>query len=198
MAPPGLTLPLRLVATILVSRVNRNVPGFHRPPLPLGLDSSLHPVLFTQPSSPSLTMPANSSSPPRLLPPALICTTSSPHPVLLPPFSHTTSCIHPEQDVVWLDHGHVDPIHLSYHPPRLPADVLSEVKEGFGNQIHLCRDRGFNPGHLTPRTPVHLILGLGLDLSTVDLWFVPFLESVDGAGHGAVSIGWLTFSIPEL
>nr|CAD7394931.1 unnamed protein product [Timema cristinae] len=25
-------------------------------------------------------------------------------------------------------------------------DVLSEVKEGFGNQINLCRDRGFNPG----------------------------------------------------
>nr|CAD7452334.1 unnamed protein product [Timema tahoe] len=49
---------------------------------------------------------------PSLLPPALICTTSSPHPVILPPFSHTTSCIHPEQEVVWLDHDHVDPIQL--------------------------------------------------------------------------------------
>nr|CAD7598736.1 unnamed protein product [Timema genevievae] len=49
-----------------------------------------------------------------LLPPALICTTSSPHPVLLPPFSHTTSCIHPEQEVVWLDHDRVDPSQLQY------------------------------------------------------------------------------------
>nr|CAD7454353.1 unnamed protein product [Timema tahoe] len=52
------------------------------------------------------------SPPPSLLPPALICTTSSPHPVLLPPFSHTTSCIHPEQEVVWLDHDRVDSIQL--------------------------------------------------------------------------------------
>nr|CAD7258606.1 unnamed protein product [Timema shepardi] len=38
------------------------------------------------------------SPPPSLLPLALICTTPSPHPVLLPPLSHTTSCIHPEQE----------------------------------------------------------------------------------------------------
>nr|CAD7407184.1 unnamed protein product [Timema poppensis] len=76
------------------------------PPPPLSLDSSLHPVLFSQPSAPSLTMPANHSPPPSLLPPAFICTTSSPHTVLLPPLSHTTSCIHPEQDVVWLNHDH--------------------------------------------------------------------------------------------
>nr|CAD7611099.1 unnamed protein product [Timema genevievae] len=37
---------------------------------------------------------------------------------------------------------------------------MQEVKEGFGNQINLCRDRGFNPGppeqkscHLAPRPP---------------------------------------------
>nr|CAD7570903.1 unnamed protein product [Timema californicum] len=29
----------------------------------------------------------------------------------------------------------------------LDAELLSEVKEGFGNQINLCRDRGLNPGH---------------------------------------------------
>nr|CAD7453369.1 unnamed protein product [Timema tahoe] len=40
------------------------------------------------------------SPPPSLLPPALICTISSPHPVLLPSFSHTTSCIHPEQEML--------------------------------------------------------------------------------------------------
>nr|CAD7435130.1 unnamed protein product [Timema monikensis] len=32
------------------------------------------------------------SPPPSRLPPALICTTSSPHPVLLPPLSHTNYC----------------------------------------------------------------------------------------------------------
>nr|CAD7456306.1 unnamed protein product [Timema tahoe] len=31
--------------------------------------------------------------------------------------------------------------------------ILSEVKEGFGNQINLCRDRGLNPG------PLHRIRG---------------------------------------
>nr|CAD7196264.1 unnamed protein product [Timema douglasi] len=59
-----------------------------QPPLPLNLESSLYPVLSSQPSSPSLIMPANRSS--TLLTvsysPALICTTSIPHPVLLPSF----------------------------------------------------------------------------------------------------------------
>nr|CAD7429627.1 unnamed protein product [Timema monikensis] len=36
---------------------------FSQPPLHLSLDSSLQPVLSSQPSSPSLTMPANHSSP---------------------------------------------------------------------------------------------------------------------------------------
>nr|CAD7595111.1 unnamed protein product [Timema genevievae] len=52
------------------------------------------------------------SPPPSLIPPALICKTPSPHTVLLPPFSHRTSCIHPEQEVAWLDHDRVDPIQL--------------------------------------------------------------------------------------
>nr|CAD7446023.1 unnamed protein product [Timema bartmani] len=30
--------------------------------------------------------------------------------------------------------------------------ILSEVKEGFGNQINLCRDRGLNPGPLTQKS----------------------------------------------
>nr|CAD7571795.1 unnamed protein product [Timema californicum] len=46
--------------------------------------------------------------------PALICTTSIPHPVFLPPLSHTTSCIHPEKEVFWLDHDRVDPIQLQF------------------------------------------------------------------------------------
>ncbi|CAG2069586.1 unnamed protein product, partial [Timema podura] len=28
----------------------------------------------------------------------------------------------------------------------------SEVKEGFGNQIHLCRDRGLNPRPLVQKS----------------------------------------------
>nr|CAD7425116.1 unnamed protein product [Timema monikensis] len=122
MAPPGLTLPLRLVATILVSRVNRNVPGFHR--VRGEGKSFILGVCIVQFS-------AGFSS-------------------------HRVSAI---------------------MGALIAAQIVVRTK--------LC-------------IVVHLILGLGLDLSTVDLWFVPFLESVDGAGHGAVSIGWLTFSIPEL
>nr|CAD7431849.1 unnamed protein product [Timema monikensis] len=33
----------------------------------------------------------------------------------------------------------------AWHSPH-SQDVLSEVKEGFGNQINLCRNRGLNPG----------------------------------------------------
>nr|CAD7429418.1 unnamed protein product [Timema monikensis] len=52
------------------------------------------------------------SPPPSFLPLALICTTSSSHPVLLPPLIYMTFCIHPEQEVVWLDHDSLDPIQL--------------------------------------------------------------------------------------
>nr|CAD7569972.1 unnamed protein product [Timema californicum] len=52
----------------------------------------------------------------------------------------------------------------AWHSPN-SQDVLSEVKEGFGNQINLCWDRGFNPGRqhrsLTPypwtARPRHLV-----------------------------------------
>nr|CAD7604455.1 unnamed protein product [Timema genevievae] len=53
-----------------------------------------------QSSSPSLIMAANSSSPSSQSH-YTHCTTSSPHPVLLPPLP---SCIHPEPEVVCLDH----------------------------------------------------------------------------------------------
>nr|CAD7397038.1 unnamed protein product [Timema poppensis] len=75
-----------------------------------------------QPSSPSLTMPANRSSQ-SLITSALTCTTSSPHPVILPPLSHTTSCIHPEQEVVWLDHDRANPIQVQ--SILLPSTLLT-------------------------------------------------------------------------
>nr|CAD7604980.1 unnamed protein product [Timema genevievae] len=71
---------------------------------PFSLESRFHPpsstlLLAINPFS-CYACQSLLSPPPSLLPPALICTTSSPHPVLLPPFSHTTSCIHPEQETV--------------------------------------------------------------------------------------------------
>nr|CAD7590503.1 unnamed protein product [Timema genevievae] len=57
-------------------------------------------------------------------------------------------------------------LHTGARPYRCPycdytCNILVEVKEGFGNQINLCRDRGLNPGplaqksDLTPRPPGH-------------------------------------------
>nr|CAD7265549.1 unnamed protein product [Timema shepardi] len=72
-------------------------PPFYSRYLPPSRTLSAYPPRL-QPSSAPIIMATNGSSP--LLPLSYShCTTSSPHPVLLPPLSHTTSFIHPEQYV---------------------------------------------------------------------------------------------------
>nr|CAD7204934.1 unnamed protein product [Timema douglasi] len=106
----GELVPMEVVLNLLTEAIINNVTtskgylidGYPRE-LAQGLTFEEKPLSSLEsrfkPSSPSLTMPANRFSPPSLLPPALICTTSSPHPALLPPSNHTTSCIRPEQEV---------------------------------------------------------------------------------------------------
>nr|CAD7196167.1 unnamed protein product [Timema douglasi] len=51
---------------------------------------------------------------------------------------------------------------------RTYANVLSEVKEGFGNQINLCQDRGLNPGRQHRRPLDHQQICTELALVDVD------------------------------
>nr|CAD7198705.1 unnamed protein product [Timema douglasi] len=110
------------------------------PPPPLSLDSSFHPILFSQPSSPSLTISTDRSSTLLpdfylLLPLALICTTSSPHPVLLPPLSHMTFCIHPEQEVKWCGQ-----VFSSVSSVGTLLELYADVLASLDPSVNMCVD----------------------------------------------------------
>nr|CAD7262113.1 unnamed protein product [Timema shepardi] len=67
----------------------------------------------------------------------------------------------------------------AWHSPH-SQDVLSEVKEGFGNQINLCRDRGLNPGPPAQKSDT-----LPLDRQKSELF--RYLEDVGLSGLVAVA-----------
>nr|CAD7462357.1 unnamed protein product [Timema tahoe] len=59
--------------------------------------------------------------------------------------------------------------------------VLSEVKEGFGNQINLCRDRGLNPGPPAQKSDT-LPLDHQGDISPFQSMFVMLSQAMSIAG----------------
>nr|CAD7393522.1 unnamed protein product [Timema cristinae] len=87
---------------------------------------SLHPLLLPYP--PIVPLPSSQSPTPSL---DLHNLTSSPHPILLPPLSLTTSCIHPEQEVMFL--GEIEEILDVIEPSQ-----FVKIQEPLFRQISRC------------------------------------------------------------